>query len=322
MLTKLLIATFADVLFKRTFIEQASYAFIEPPDLNSVVNHGDHLSGGRKWNWGQIIKWTVYSLLFVNFFYYAIEEFYISRHTLSLGGSLSDWAREFATTIDELGWFGLLLAFELETYSLSDESFEKKKVRWTIRVVRLICYVMLAHTLVARLTTVNDFMAVNQAVEINNICQVADQGISYDFSYEYTDVTADNCAEITTDTVFYFTEPTVIVDSAGYELFKKLVYVDLIDVIAWLLVVWSIELTVWIQNRDIADGRLMLVTHGAKVLYLVLWADAIWWVSVGHWVWSWDQALWIIGFWAIEKNLSDWRDDIREEEFEEQLEKF
>jgi hypothetical protein len=310
--------TEAVVSFLCTPIEQAFSEFIELPGLNTAVHQGHRPSDKKKRDWGQIIKWTVYGLLLLNFFYYAIEEFYIASHTLSLGGSISDWTREFATTIDELGWFGLLIAFELETYALSDESIEKKRVRWTIHGVRLICYFMLAHTFVARLTTVQDFEAVSQAKEISSICQVADQGISYDYSYRYTEVNAENCADITGDTVFYFTEPTVIVDSAGYELFKKLVYVDLIDVIAWLLVVWAIELTVWLQNRDIAGGRVMLVTHAAKVFYLVLWADAGFWALQGHWVWSWDQALWIVGFWAIEKNLSEWREDIREEELEKQ----
>ena len=57
----------------------------------------------------------------------------------------------------------------------------------------------------------------------------------------------------------------------------------------------------------------MTVTFAAKVLYLVLWADAAWWAYTGHWVWAWDQSLWIAGFWAIEKNLSEWREEIREE---------
>ena len=57
----------------------------------------------------------------------------------------------------------------------------------------------------------------------------------------------------------------------------------------------------------------MVTTHAAKVLYAVLFAHAAWWAYTGHWVWAWDQFLWIAGFWAIEMNLSDWREEIREE---------
>ena len=74
---------------------------------------------------GQLVKWTVYSLLLLNWGYYAVEEFYISSHVLRQGGSFLQWTEEFATTIDEFAWFGLLFMFELETYTL-DESLEKR----------------------------------------------------------------------------------------------------------------------------------------------------------------------------------------------------
>ena len=33
----------------------------------------------------------------------------------------------------------------------------------------------------------------------------------------------------------------------------------------WLLVVWAIELAVWLQNREITGGALMVVSQAAKV---------------------------------------------------------
>jgi hypothetical protein len=29
---------------------------------------------------------------------------------------------------------------------------------------------------------------------------------------------------------------------------------------------------------------------------------------MGHWLYTWDQLLWICGFWAIEFNLKEWRE--------------
>ena len=46
---------------------------------------------------GQLVKWTVYSLLLLNWGYYAVEEFYISSHVLRQGGSFLQWTEEFAT---------------------------------------------------------------------------------------------------------------------------------------------------------------------------------------------------------------------------------
>ena len=67
---------------------------------------------------GQLVKWAVYSLLLLNWGYYAIEEYYMASHVLRQGGSFLQWTEEFATTIDEFAWFGLLFMLELETYSL------------------------------------------------------------------------------------------------------------------------------------------------------------------------------------------------------------
>ncbi len=282
--------------------------------MNTAHYHGGHPEGSRRLDWGQITKWVVYSLLLVNFAYYFLEEIYISSHTLRQGGTFLQWTEEFATSIDELGWFGLLFMFEMETYSLSDETLSKRNVRWSIHAVRLACYVFLAHTVLARYTTVNDFEAVMQATEVTHLCQVADQEISFGENERFEIVDQSNCSEISQDDTFYYLDPSVITDTDGYNLERKNVWVDLSDAIVWVLVVWAIELAVWLQNREITGGRLMVVTHAAKIFYVVLFLHAIWWTYNGHWVYSWDQFLWIAGFWAIERNLSEWRHEIREEE--------
>ena len=211
-----------------------------------------------EWDKAQIIKWTVYSLLLLNWGYYFIEETYISSHTLSQGGTFLQWTEEFATSIDELGWFGLLFMFELETYSLSDEALRKRKVVWTIHGVRLFCYIMLAHTVLARITTFQDFSAVEQATEVTNICQLADQNLSFGENYRYTVIDSESCAEISQDNTFYYLDPTVVTDTDGYALEKKHIYVDLDDAVVWLLVVWAIELAVWLQNREMTKSTKMM----------------------------------------------------------------
>ena len=66
------------------------------------------------------------------------------------------------------------------------------------------------------------------------------------------------------------------------------------------------------RNSDYASIR--IVTPAAKVFYAVLLGHAVFWAYVGHRVYGWDQFLWIAGFWAIELHLSEWREEIREEE--------
>ena len=107
--------------------------------VKSLMNENSKLlSTWRKLDKGQFIKWTVYSLLLINWGFYFVEEIYISSHTLRLGGSFLDWTEAFATTIDEFAWFGLLFMFELETYSLSDEAIRKRRVKWSVHGFRLL----------------------------------------------------------------------------------------------------------------------------------------------------------------------------------------
>ena len=271
------------------------------------------MSFWQKLDKGQAVKWTVYILLLVNWGFYFIEEIYISSHTLRQGGTFLQWTAEFATTIDEFAWFGLLFMFELETYALEDNAFENKKVGWAIHGFRLVCYLFLVHTIWARVMDVVDVTAVTQAPEVTGLCQLVDDEISFGENYYYTLIDQENCSEISNDTRFYYLDPSVITDQDGFEMENRLLWVDLIEACTWLLIMFALELAVWLQNRNITGGRLMLVSHSAKLLYAILWAAAAYWVYIGHWVYAWDEALWILGFWAIENNLSEWRDDIREE---------
>lgn len=262
---------------------------------------------------GQLVKWTVYTLLLVNWGYYAIEEAYFASHILRQGGTFLQWTEEFATTIDEFAWFGLLFMLELETYIL-DESMEKPWVKWSVHGFRLVCYIFLAHTVYARISSLVDTYAVEPAPAITSLCQLADQEMSFNRNFQYDIITTDNCQALSEESVFYQLEPSVVTDGSGFELEKKHVLVDLVDATVWLLVIWAIELAVWLQNRNISGGVLMLASHSAKIGYALLLANAAFWAWTGHWVWAWDQFLWIAGFWAIENNLSEWRDEIREEQ--------
>lgn len=264
----------------------------------------------RPRNSAQILKWVVYSLLVVNFVYYFVEEVYISSHTLRFGGTIADWAGAFATTIDEFAWLSLLFLFELETYQLSDEAYARRRVRWTIHATRGLLYLMLAHTVVERLDAVMDYKNVHLAAEVTSLCELVGRDISFGRNYRYTLIDGSNCAELSEGDRFYFLEPSVITDYDGYRLEEKHVWVDLNDACVWLIVVLLIELAVRLQGRGVTSGVLTGIGHLTKFLYGVLLAHALFWLWTGHWLYAWDQALWICGFWLIGRNLSEWRAEV------------
>ena len=69
---------------------------------------------GREEVMRQAIKWTVYSLLLLNWTYYMFDDWRAAQYTVLPGAPLTEWMQAFATTLDELAWFTLLFLFEAE----------------------------------------------------------------------------------------------------------------------------------------------------------------------------------------------------------------
>jgi len=272
----------------------------------------------RRVNLQQLIKWTVYSLLLVNWGLYVLEEWRNAQFTLANGGSLLDWTAAFGTSLDEMAWFGLLFLWELETYVLSDESWNRL-MQWAFLGIRGACYVFLAHTVFAWATTFFDLETVQADPEITSLCQLAGQDLAFAYNLHYQVIDAQNCATLSAGTEFYYVDNSALTDEAGLAVERRSAWIDLQDAVTWLLIMFSIELGIWLQGRDITGGALTLVSQAVKIFYGVLFFDAAYWAWMGHWLYAWDQILWICGFWAIEYNMKEWRDQIEQLELEEEL---
>jgi hypothetical protein len=263
----------------------------------------------------QGIKWTVYGLLLLNWAFYIHEDWTNAQHTLRNGGTLLDWMNAFGTSLDEAAWFGLLFLWELETYALPEHAWTRL-VQGLFLGIRGLCYIFLAHTVFAWGTNFIDLERLQPAPDVSSLCDLADQEISYTYNLEYTLIDTDNCRELSTDTEFFFVDNSAVTDSAGLAVERRSARFDLQDAITWLLIMFTIEIGIWLQERDITGGPLMLVSQLGKVLYGVLLVDAAYWAWMGHWLYTWDQLLWIGGFWAIEFNMKLWRDSIEANEQE------
>ena len=263
----------------------------------------------------QIVKWTVYSLLVVNFGFYVWEDVYRAIHTLHPASTLFDWTSEFATTIDTSAWFILLLMFELETYLLDDEQW-KRWVSRTVRGLRLVCYAMILHTVVAYGGTVVKYAPTLPIADADTLCDLADDGVSFVYNLEYTEVNAENCATLSDATRFFKLGPKdpLVTSPAGLDVARDLAWADMVEVIVWLVIVLSIEKIVRLQGRGVTGGRLISTLNGAKLVsYGILVVLAVYWAGLGHWLYTWDTFLWVAGFAVIEMNVSEWRDELLEE---------
>ena len=265
----------------------------------------------------QLLKLVVYSLLIFNFFLYIREDLLISSHTLRSGSTFLEITRSFATTIDESAWITLLLLFELETYLLSDEPLSRSKVL-LMQAIRLICYVSLAHTLYAWFGNLMELYASVPIEGITSLCQMIDEDVSYAFNLVYTEIDQSNCASLSTATQFFYVDPPtflIVEDHAGLVIEKQLAWIDLFEAITWLVILFTIEVAVWLQDRNIGKGLIFKVLKATKLsLYSLLWTAVAYWIYRGHYMFAWDEFVWIAGFTAIEMNMVEWRKEINEAE--------
>jgi hypothetical protein len=261
----------------------------------------------------QVVKWIVYTILIANFVFYVLDDMEAAEHGLRTGGSFLQWTTTFTTTIDELAWFMLLVLFELETYALSDKAFEGITGP-LIHGVRIICYAFLAHTIYAYTGDVLALEREEPLAGIADLCQLADQGMSYTYNLAYTIVDQSNCASLSADTVFFPVDSdSLVTDSEGIVISRLLAWVDLVEAAVWLLIVFLIEFMVRLQNRGISSGPLIRMGNFAKpALYGILVIIAAYWGFLKHWLFVWDEFIWIAGFIAIEMNVVEWREEMQE----------
>ncbi|MCP4302681.1 MAG: hypothetical protein GY783_19020 [Gammaproteobacteria bacterium] len=265
----------------------------------------------------QVVKWIVYTLLIINWGFYIYEDWDRAVHTLNDGSTLFDWAREFATSIDESAWFVLLFMFELQTYVLEDQDW-KGWVAKTVHGVRLVCFAMIMHTVYAFAVTVIDYQPTVMVENVSDLCDMTNDEVSYVYNLEYTEITEQTCSSLSDEIQFYRVGNDPVVSTiAGLNLERDLAWADLVEVVTWLLILLSIEFVVRLQEHGVTGGTSISVANMLKIfLYLILFALAVYWASLSHWLYTWDTFVWIAGFAAIELNISDWRGELLEEQHE------
>lgn len=261
----------------------------------------------------QAVKWTVYSLLIVNFLFYFLEDLERARHVLHSGSTFLDWTSEFNTSIDEIAWFVLLFMFELETYVLEDKEWTGW-VAHVIRGARLACYVILAHTIFAYSVSFIELKPMVPVEDAATLCDLVDEDLSYVHNLEYTEINEETCAGLSDAGQFYrVADDPVVTDLDSLNLERDLAWADLAEAIIWLVILIAIEIIVRLQSRGVTGGALISTLNGIKFLmYATLVAFGIYWAWLDHWLYLWDELLWIGGFAAIEMNVSEWREELIE----------
>ena len=269
----------------------------------------------------QSIKWTIYFLLLVNFALYLDRDLRAAIHTLTLAEPFITWiqvlavTQVFAASIDHGAWMVLILLFELETYALSDEQFSPL-VKRLLHGIRLACYVFIMHTTYAYSANVYKlYTDVKPLPEVTDLCQLADDKLSFVTNQDYVYIDADKCAQLGESGGYVLlAKGRVVADSLNYKREKLLGWLDLLELLCWLTIMMLIEVNIRLQDRGIVRGRVTTTMNYLKpALYGVIFITAVYWGTTDLFFYFWDEVVWIGAFAVIEMNVLDWRAEIKEE---------
>jgi hypothetical protein len=149
-------------------------------------------------------------------------------------------------------------------------------------------------------------------VGVSSLCDLSDAEVSYVYNLEYTEINGQTCNDLSNGSEFYWVgEDPVVADMEGLSLERDLALADLAEAVLWLVAILAIEIVVRMQNYGITGGKIISTANALKIfIYASLIGLGVYWATLTHWLYLWDELLWIGGFAAIEMNLSEWRDEI------------
>jgi len=258
----------------------------------------------------QIFKYSVYLLIFINVIEFTREDYLASAHTFRNG--IDAWSQFFdayATTLDSIAWFVLLLMFELETYVIPDEKFVGK-TRWAVQITGIICLLLVLQAFIGYWDkyTVMDAFALSV---FDNACSALGTVQSYATDLdEYFALNAQNCAAISGTSIYIHDANSLLASSEILDRMKSLALTDVINAGTWILIVIVLEIDVLLQMRGELTHKLYRINvYFKSILYFVLFAAAVYWGISSALLDFWDAMLWIIAFFFIELNLFQWNEE-------------
>ncbi|MEZ5756796.1 MAG: hypothetical protein R3D86_01090 [Emcibacteraceae bacterium] len=260
-----------------------------------------------------LFKYSIYLLLLSNILLFFRDEWLASSHLFVGRIPLEEILKTFNTTIDTLVWTILLTLFELETWLLSDETLKNNLLKNSLLTIRSLCYIALiivCYNYALRLLMFYD----TSPLDIGDICSLAGQGWSYiDRVNGYTSLTAENCQAFQGKALFALNHYTLFADAATIKKTQQLAWADVINCFSWLLIVAILEIEVWYQLKQIVYKPLIKTFLFIKtIIYITMFACAVYWGIDGSFLEFWDAMLWILAFVFIELNLFQWQEEILE----------
>ena len=253
-------------------------------------------------------KYAVYLCLTFNTVEFLREDLLQAQLWLGPDQSLRELSQAFAQTIDSLAWLVLLLLFELETSFIPDSVLRHRRVRWSLHGVRALCALVVLGSVAGYAGKLGSYR--DASVFGGDPCLLAgtEEWSVLTGHGEQAPLDAGNCASLGQALELHTLRMLAPVDV--FDDVVGLARVDVINAMAWVVVVLLLELDVRLQLKGRLEGWVLRSSSAAKFLtYAVLLAAAVYWGFEGDFLDFWDAFLWLVAFVFIEMNIFQWHQE-------------
>jgi len=249
-------------------------------------------------------KYAVYVSLTLNIFLFFQEESLATQQTFSQGIGVADIIQGFAATIDTAAWVFLLIIFELTTSILSTHTLSKSRIKLSFFAVRIFCYGFILYSFYGYITKMLLINGVSPFL-ISDACTLIGQNFSViDNLDEYPPLSYENCALLKGQDLFTLDGQAIIGSAQQWIAIQRLTWVDVINSMAWILIVLVLELDIRLRRMQKFSKFMLMISRVIKLLlYSAVLLAAIYWGFLGDFLDFWDAFLWLVAFFFIEMNL-------------------
>ncbi len=247
-------------------------------------------------------KYTMYALLIVNMGAFFEANSAAEAATFKDGVSIGEFIVAYADAINSLAWIGLLLMFEIET-SYEPPERHRKWATPLIGAVTLFFWAFILYSFygyVGGLDMLGGFAAYSGPDPCARAGTEALFAVTLD---DYAALDADNCRMLAAGAL-YSADLNMFATPDNFSLVKKLVWTDVSNAGAWIVVAAIIELEIVMRIARRATPRFLRISRAvAAPFWIVLIVNVFYWWALSSALDAWDAFLWIVAFFFIELNM-------------------
>lgn len=153
------------------------------------------------------------------------------------------------------------------------------------------------------------------AFNVDDVCSLLGTSFTYIKEIDqYIPLTKDVCHGFANTPLIQIVGTEIITEQAMLTETQRLSTVEVTNSATWLIVVFILELEVFLQLRGkLTDKKIKVAKLIKFVLYSILFAASAYWGIKGGLLDFWDSFLWLVAFWFIEVNIFQWNSETKDE---------